>query len=83
MIGWVVLGSSLTLVIAFAVTTYYYRARARKAESKNTRWQIISPIQLYFTLNNTLVQLQFVPNRIRHKNFGHLVPTKERPSSGL
>ena len=37
MLGWVVLGSSLTLVIAFAVTTYYYRGRARKTESKNTR----------------------------------------------
>ena len=34
MIGWVVLGSSLTLVIAFAVTTNYYRGRARKAERK-------------------------------------------------
>lgn len=34
MVAWVVLGSSLTLVIAFAVTTYHYRGRARKAEGK-------------------------------------------------
>ena len=34
MVAWVVLGSSLTLVIAFAVTTHHYRARARKAEGK-------------------------------------------------
>ena len=34
MAAWVVLGSTLTLVIAFAVTTHHYRARARKAEGK-------------------------------------------------
>ena len=34
--GWVVLGSSLTLVIALAVTTYHYRGRARKAEKKDS-----------------------------------------------
>ena len=34
MAAWVVLGSSLTLVIAFAVTTHHYRGRARKAEGK-------------------------------------------------
>lgn len=34
MAAWVVLGSTLTLVIAFAVTTHHYRGRARKAEGK-------------------------------------------------
>ena len=34
MAAWVVLGSTFTLVIAFAVTTHHYRARARKAEGK-------------------------------------------------
>ena len=35
MLGWVGLGSTITMVIAFAVTTYYYRGRARRAERDN------------------------------------------------
>ena len=35
MLGWVGLGSTITMVVAFAVTTYYYRGRARRAERDN------------------------------------------------
>ena len=34
MIGWVVFGSLLTLVAAFALSTFHYRKRARRAENK-------------------------------------------------
>ena len=37
MLGWVGLGSTITMVVAFAVTTYYYRGRARRAERDNSR----------------------------------------------
>ena len=36
MLAWVVLGSAITLVVAFAVTTNYYRRRARKAERRSS-----------------------------------------------
>ena len=34
MIGWVIFGSLLTLVSAFALSTFHYRKRARRAENK-------------------------------------------------
>ena len=34
MIGWVIFGSLLTLVTAFALSTFYYRKRAHRAENK-------------------------------------------------
>ena len=34
MIGWITLGSLLTLATAFGLTTFHYRRRARRAESK-------------------------------------------------
>ena len=34
MIGWVIFGSLLTLVTAFALSTFHYRKRAHRAENK-------------------------------------------------
>ena len=72
MVAWVVLGSSLTLVIAFAVTTHHYRARARKAEGKKRTG----------SLGNDIEHAKYIYKNVAVENGSSVHQNNHRDSGG-